>query len=90
MSLYLINIKNDVIFLGFTSGNSTWLPISPNYWRDNMVDLSRTKSNLRTYRQLAKLRQIDTIIKGDLHLYLISQWVFGFSRYLIWVDKKKF
>lgn len=66
---------------GFSNATKTWLPVNPQYWRDNMEELSKSKSQLRTYRQLSRLRKIPTIIKGDLHLYKLSQWVLGFSRY---------
>ncbi|XP_025200287.1 maltase 2-like isoform X2 [Melanaphis sacchari] len=65
---------------GFTNGTQTWLPINPEYWRENLVQLFKFKSHLRTYRQLSNLRQIPTILKGDLHTYAFFQWVFGFSR----------
>lgn len=65
---------------GFTNGTKTWLPVNPEYWHENLVQLSKFKSHLRTYRQLSRLRQIPTILKGDLHVYVLSQWVFGFSR----------
>ncbi|KAE9542896.1 hypothetical protein AGLY_002807 [Aphis glycines] len=65
---------------GFTNGTQTWLPINPEYWRENLVQLSKFKSHLRTYRQLARLRQIPSILKGDLHVFVLSQWVLGFSR----------
>lgn len=71
----------NVSVTGFTNGtNGTWLPVNPDYWHENLVMLSKFKSHLRTYRQLARLRQIPTIIKGDLHVYVLSKWVFGFSR----------
>ncbi|XP_025411887.1 maltase A1-like [Sipha flava] len=65
---------------GFTNATETWLPVNPEYWHENMVELSKHKSHLRTYRQLSRLRQSPTIVKGDLHIYVLSKWVFGFSR----------
>ncbi|KAF0767588.1 maltase 2-like [Aphis craccivora] len=65
---------------GFTNGTQTWLPINPEYWRENLVQLSKFKSHLRTYRQLSRLRRIPSILKGDLHIFVLSQWVLGFSR----------
>jgi len=71
---------NDTPNAGFSNTSNTWLPINPDYWQQNLVSLSKTKSHLRTYRQLGSLRQNPTIIKGDLHIYTLSKWVFGFSR----------
>lgn len=68
-------------FTGFTNGSNSWLPINPEYWHDNLVELSKNKTHLRTYRQLSNLRKIPTIVKGDLHSYILSKWVYGFSRY---------
>lgn len=45
-----------------------------------MADESKYKSNLRTYRQLTLLRRNPTFVKGNLYLYTLSKWVFGFSR----------
>lgn len=79
--MYLVRWK--IIEIGFSNSSSLWLPLNSDYWRKNMEDELKFKSNLRTYRQLAQLRESPTFIKGDLHLYTLSQWVFGFSRYVV-------
>lgn len=68
---------------GFSNSSNLWLPLNSDYWQKNMVEESKCKSNLRTYRQLSRLRRTPTFMKGDLHLYTLSQWVFGFSRYVV-------
>lgn len=50
-----------------------------------MDEETKSKSNLRTYKQVANLRKSPTFVKGDLHLYTLSEWVFGFSRYYIFL-----
>jgi alpha-glucosidase len=65
---------------GFSNSSSLWLPLNSDYWKKNMAEESRVKSNLRSYKQLARLRRSLTFMKGDLHLYTLSKWVFGFSR----------
>jgi len=67
---------------GFSNSSKLWLPINPDYWKKNMAEESKCKSNLKIYRQLAQLRKSPTFVKGDLHLYTLSKWVFGFSRYV--------
>ncbi|XP_050420932.1 maltase 2-like [Adelges cooleyi] len=71
---------DDSINAGFSNGSKVWLPINPRYWRDNMMAQTKFKSHLKTYKQLARLRQSPTFVRGDLHVYAFSKWVFGFSR----------
>jgi len=71
-----------LLHAGFSNSSSLWLPLNADYWKKNMADESRHKSNLKSYRQLAQLRRSLTFVKGDLHLYTLSKWVFGFSRYV--------
>lgn len=81
--VFLCCSENKIVFCastGFTNASKPWLPINPEYWHENRVELSKGKTHLKTYRQLSRLRQIPTIVKGDLHIYLLSKWVFGFSR----------
>ncbi|XP_022164993.1 maltase 2-like [Myzus persicae] len=65
---------------GFSNSSKLWLPINPDYWKKNMATESKCKSNLKIYKQLTQLRRSPTFVKGDLHLYTLSKWVFGFSR----------
>ncbi|XP_025200270.1 maltase A1-like [Melanaphis sacchari] len=65
---------------GFSNSSKLWLPLNSDYWQRNIAEESKYKSNLRSYRQLARLRRSLTFVKGDLHLYTLSKWVFGFSR----------
>lgn len=69
------------MLIGFTNGSNPWLPVNPEYWHENLLELSKEKTHLRTYRQLSSLRKFPTFAKGDLHVYNITKWVFGFSRY---------
>lgn len=75
-------LHNFVFILGFSNSSKLWLPLNSDYWLKNMADESKTKSNLKTFRQLSRLRKNPTFVKGDLHLYTMSEWVFGFSRYI--------
>ncbi|XP_050443588.1 maltase A3-like [Adelges cooleyi] len=65
---------------GFSDASNVWLPIHPNFWADNMKQQSKRKSHLRTYKQLARLRQNPTLIYGDLDMFTLSKWTFGFTR----------
>ncbi|XP_050543464.1 maltase 2-like isoform X6 [Daktulosphaira vitifoliae] len=65
---------------GFSYGEKTWLPVSPDYWKDNVQSEEKYKSHLKTYKQLTDLRKKPTFTHGNLHVYTISDWVFGFSR----------
>ncbi|VVC30062.1 Glycoside hydrolase superfamily,Glycosyl hydrolase, family 13, catalytic domain [Cinara cedri] len=65
---------------GFSNSSHLWLPLNSDYWLKNMEEESKYKSNLKTYRQLSKLRRSPVFVKGDMHLYTLSKWVFGFSR----------
>ncbi|KAG0719013.1 Maltase 1 [Chionoecetes opilio] len=58
---------NDGPSAGFTSGNSTWLPINPNYTEINVAAQRNAKqSNLKLYHDLTELRQEETFTKGVL------------------------
>jgi len=69
-----------LLHAGFSNSSNLWLPLNSDYWQKNIAEESKYKSNLRSYRQLARLRRSLTFVKGDLHLYTLSKWVFGFSR----------
>jgi len=69
-----------LLFAGFSNSSNLWLPLNSDYWKKNIAEESKYKSNLRSYRQLSRLRRSLTFVKGDLHLYTLSKWVFGFSR----------
>lgn len=71
------------LHVGFSNSSKLWLPLNSDYWKKNMEEESKSKSNLKTYRQLSRLRRSLTFVKGDLHLYTLSKWVFGFSRYVL-------
>lgn len=74
-----------LLHAGFSNSSTLWLPLNADYWKKNMADESRHKSNLKSYRQLSQLRRSPTFVRGDLHLYTLSKWVFGFSRYVFFL-----
>ncbi|XP_065207098.1 maltase 1-like [Planococcus citri] len=65
-----------------TKGN-TWEPVNPNYyWLNLMAQKNSTKSHYNIYKSLAKLRLKDEFLYGDFKSYIISEWVFAFTRSL--------
>jgi len=67
---------------GFSNSSKPYLPVNTNYWRINVKTESATdKSHLGVYKKLVSLHK-DLVSKGlsDFKTYVISSWVFGFTR----------
>ncbi|XP_045612300.1 maltase A3 isoform X2 [Procambarus clarkii] len=74
---------NNTTLAGFTSANSTWLPVNPNYKTLNVKAQTQTKnSHLRVYKDLILLRNEDVFSKGHLAFPVITEQIFSFIRYL--------
>ncbi|XP_063608438.1 maltase 1-like [Penaeus indicus] len=68
---------------GFTTGNSTWLPVNDNYKELNVkAQQHAEKSHLKIYEELARLRKEETFTKGLTAYPVISNEVFTLLRYL--------
>ncbi|XP_037955939.1 maltase A3-like [Teleopsis dalmanni] len=72
---------NDGQLAGFTTGNSTWLPVSDNY---KLVNVKRergiTMSHLNIFKQLQTLRSETTMRNGDVEVKALSENVLGIKR----------
>ncbi|XP_075236441.1 maltase 2-like isoform X2 [Lycorma delicatula] len=69
---------------GFTKAKIPWEPIHPSYWESNLKTQtsSKQKTHYQVFKSIAKLRSQSTIQRGYLNTYVISKWVFAFSREL--------
>ena len=67
---------------GFSSGDTTWLPVNPNYHEINVKNaLADQNSIFYTYQKLVQLRQTaDWLIDGDFELLDTSDKVFAYIR----------
>lgn len=69
---------------GFSVNSSTWLPVNRNY---RTLNLEREKnphaeySHYHNYKRLIALRKTSTFRNGAYNGYVVSEWVFAFSRY---------
>ncbi|XP_071552168.1 maltase A3-like isoform X3 [Panulirus ornatus] len=68
---------------GFTTANSTWLPVNPNYKVLNVKAQTQAEtSHLKIYKELAVLRRADTFSKGHIAFPVVTKEIFSFLRYL--------
>ncbi|XKL60458.1 hypothetical protein PGB90_007515 [Kerria lacca] len=69
---------------GFTKSLHTWLPVNPDYWRVNVKSELKNKKELIThleiFRELVQLRKNIVFQRGDLNLYVLSNWVLAVTR----------
>ena len=66
---------------GFSNNHKTILPLTPNYWRINVKNQKEQKfSTYHMFKKMINLRKTDTIKYGDFKSYVISNWVFAFTR----------
>nr|WEY18728.1 maltase A3-like protein [Bactericera cockerelli] len=66
---------------GFTTNLYSWLPVNPNYWYKNLAVQRRDKrSHFNVYKALARLRKTETIQRGELDVYDVTEWVLCFVR----------
>lgn len=67
---------------GFSSNSTTWLPVNPNYWRLNLDTQKKGNwSHYSVYKRLTKLKKTRAIQHGTFGGYVLSKWVYAFSRY---------
>lgn len=72
---------------GFTTNSSTWLPVNPNYWKNNLdAQKKQYWSHYAVYKRLTKLRKTQTIQHGSFDGHVLSEWVYMFSRYVLFCD----
>jgi len=67
---------------GFSDGDSTWLPLNPNYETLNVAtELDSTESHIKVYKEVSALRKTDAWKYGGLQYAAPNQGqVFGFTR----------
>ncbi|KAK7585954.1 hypothetical protein V9T40_000133 [Parthenolecanium corni] len=74
---------DDSLNAGFTSKAVPWLPVNPDFWRVNVkAQKNQPNSRYNLYKTLSKLRQTQTLKYGNFKSYLVSSWVYAFSRSL--------
>lgn len=69
---------------GFSVNSKTWLPVNPNYWELNLAEQKKLQyskpSHYSVYKRLTQLRKTETIKHGSFDGYVLSEWVYAFSR----------
>jgi len=66
---------------GFSNKTKTWKPINPNYVTLNVKSqMAARRSHLKIFKEIANLRKLEIFCTGNVELYEISEYVFGFSR----------
>ncbi|XP_065224229.1 maltase 1-like [Planococcus citri] len=74
---------DDSLNSGFSNNRKTILPLTTNYWRINVKNQKQQKySHYHMFKKMLKLRKTETIKHGDFKSYVISTWVFAFTRTL--------
>lgn len=72
---------NADVSAGFTASGKTWLPVNPNYWRLNLAEQKKQpRSHYSVYKRLTSLRKTRTVQRGAFQGYVLSDWVYAFSR----------
>lgn len=68
---------------GFTSNPNPYLPIDPSYWILNVEKQKNQKNRIyNMFKNLTRLRQIDTYKYGQLKTQIVSKWVYIITRYV--------
>ncbi|RZF35392.1 hypothetical protein LSTR_LSTR013008 [Laodelphax striatellus] len=74
---------NSGISAGFSTNETNWLPVNPNYWRINVEAQRKSKvSHLMNYKYLVEARKTDTIRYGSFKMYTQGDWILIFTRIL--------
>ncbi|XP_073814044.1 maltase A4 [Musca autumnalis] len=74
---------NDEKNSGFSDGDSTWLPVSPNYKSENLKrQRGIARSHLNIFKELQQLRHEDTLRDGETEVKAFSHDVLGIKRSL--------
>ncbi|KAF4523868.1 hypothetical protein B566_EDAN010186, partial [Ephemera danica] len=72
---------NDQTFAGFTTGNTTWLPVNENYvWLNMEAQRAAQYSPLKVYQALVAARKTEAVMHGDFDLQVINKDVISFTR----------
>lgn len=76
---------DDSINAGFTTYLQPWLPVNPGYFKVNVKnELQRLSdgniTHLNIFRDLVKLRRNIVFQRGDMNLYVLSDWVLALTR----------
>lgn len=72
---------DDSLNAGFTTKRKPWLPVNPNYWRINLEsEKTANVSHYQVLKSLMELRRTPTVKYGGLNTYVLSDWVWAFTR----------
>ncbi|XP_065223615.1 alpha-glucosidase-like [Planococcus citri] len=72
---------DDTMNSGFTSKYKPWLPAHPNYWQVNVEkQKSQEISRYNIFKALSQIRKRKTMKIGDFKSYIVSEWVYAFTR----------
>lgn len=68
---------------GFSSNETTWLPVNENYKELNLeVQKTAAKSHYKVYKQITELRKTRTIQLGGCQVAALSENVLAFTRHV--------
>lgn len=74
---------DDSTLAGFTNGNTTWLPVGPNYRTVNVkTETGLEKSHLKVYKAMMKLRESKTFQHGSVKARTVNKNVLAIVREL--------
>nr|XP_045597498.1 probable maltase [Procambarus clarkii] len=74
---------DDTKLAGFTTSNSTWLPVNPNYKTLNVKGQSEApQSHLKIFKELTVLRGQEAFRDGYLQFPVVTKNIFTFIRYV--------
>lgn len=72
---------SDETMAGFTTGNSTWLPVSTDYRQRNVkTERGVSLSHLNVFKRLQQLRQEPSIEEGSAEVKAVSNYVLAVKR----------
>ncbi|XP_065222465.1 maltase 2-like isoform X2 [Planococcus citri] len=74
---------DDSFNAGFSTNPKTHLPVSSEYWKINVKKQKADKnSHYYIFKRMLDLRKTDVFKYGDFKSYVVSTWVFAFTRTL--------
>lgn len=77
------NVKIMATIPGFTSKRKPWLPVNPNHWHLNVnAQRKAQNSRLKIFKTLREMRRTKTCKYGSFESYILSTWVYAFTRYV--------
>ncbi|CAB3372311.1 Hypothetical predicted protein [Cloeon dipterum] len=72
---------NDQPFAGFTTGNTTWLPVNENYLTLNLeAQRAAERSPFKIFQKLTAARKTDSVKSGAFDHQVLSEHIFAFVR----------